>query len=149
MVYFLMLVFVLGFTYLQMRGWMQTIAFTISIFIAFLLLVAFSKLLMFLVRKFLPMSLSYLWRQGFANLYRPNNQTLMLTVSIGLSTAFICTLFFVQGILIKRVTLSSGANQPNMVLFDIQNTQKEALDSLTRSYKLPLMNQVPVITMRN
>ncbi len=148
LVYLLMLVFVLGFTYLQMRGWMQTIAFTISIFIAFLLLVAFSKLLMFLVRKFLPMSLSYLWRQGFANLYRPNNQTLMLTVSIGLSTAFICTLFFVQGILIKRVTLSSGANQPNMVLFDIQNTQKEALDSLTRSYKLPLMNQVPVITMR-
>ena len=148
LVYLLMLVFVLGFTYLQMRGWMQTIAFTISIFIAFLLLVAFSKLLMFLVRKFLPMSLSYLWRQGFANLYRPNNQTLMLTVSIGLSTAFICTLFFVQGILIKRVTLSSGANQPNMVLFDIQNTQKEALDSLTKSYKLPLMNQVPVITMR-
>lgn len=148
LVYLLMLVFVLGFTYLQMRGWMQTIAFTISIFIAFLLLVAFSKLLMFLVQKFLPMSLSYLWRQGFANLYRPNNQTLMLTVSIGLSTAFICTLFFVQGILIKRVTLSSGANQPNMVLFDIQNTQKEALDSLTRSYKLPLMNQVPVITMR-
>ncbi|KQC01978.1 ABC transporter permease [Pedobacter sp. Hv1] len=148
LVYLLMVVFVFGFTYLQMRGWVQTIAFTISIGIAFLLLMAFSKLLMFLVRKFLPMQLSYLWRQGFANLYRPNNQTLMLTVSIGLSTAFICTLFFVQGILIKRVTLSSGANQPNMVLFDIQNTQKEALNTLTKSYKLPLMNQVPVITMR-
>ncbi|TKC08422.1 FtsX-like permease family protein [Pedobacter polaris] len=148
LVYLLMLGFVFGFTYLQMKSVIQTIAFTMAIVIAFLLLMLFSKILMFLVRKFLPMSWSYLWRQGFANLYRPNNQTLMLTVSIGLSTAFICTLFFVQGILISRVTLSSGANQPNMVMFDIQNTQKEGLNTLTKSYNLPLMNQVPVITMR-
>nr|WP_276899199.1 FtsX-like permease family protein [Pedobacter kyonggii] len=148
LVYLLMAVFITAFTHLQMKTWIQTLAFTASIAIAFVLLIILSKLLMFLVRKLLPNSSSYLWRQGFANLYRPNNQTLMLTVSIGLSTAFICTLFFVQGILMSRVTLSSGANQPNMVMFDIQNTQKERLDSLTKAFKLPLMNQVPVITMR-
>ncbi|WP_421944771.1 ABC transporter permease [Pedobacter sp.] len=147
-VYLLMIAFVAGFTYLQMKSWIQTLAFTIGILIAFLLLMALSSLLMYLVRKLMPASLSYLWRQGFANLYRPNNQTLMLTVSIGLSTAFICTLYFVQGILINRVTLSSGTNQPNMVLFDIQTSQKQAVTDLTKSYKLPLMNQVPVITMR-
>ncbi|GGI27185.1 ABC transporter permease [Pedobacter mendelii] len=147
-VYLLMMAFIVGFTYLQMKTWLQTIAFTAGILIAFLLLMAFSGILMFLVKKLLPASLSYLWRQGFANLYRPNNQTLMLTMSIGLSTAFICTLYFVQGILINRVTLSSGASQPNMVLFDIQNTQKIAVTDLAKSYKLPLMNQVPVITMR-
>ena len=148
LVYLLMAIFITAFTHLQMKTWIQTLAFTASIAIAFVLLIILSKLLMFLVRKLLPNSSSYLWRQGFANLYRPNNQTLMLTVSIGLSTAFICTLFFVQGILMSRVTLSSGANQPNMVMFDIQNTQKEGLDSLTKAFKLPLMNQVPVITMR-
>ncbi|TCD07575.1 FtsX-like permease family protein [Pedobacter frigidisoli] len=148
LVYILMAAFVTGFTHLQMKTWVQTLAFTLSIGIAFILLIVLSKLLMFLVKKLLPKSSSYLWRQGFANLYRPNNQTLMLTVSIGLSTAFICTLFFVQGILMNRVTLSSGSNQPNMVMFDIQNTQKEGLDSLTKAFKLPLMNQVPVITMR-
>jgi len=147
-VYLLMVAFVVGFTYLQMKSWIQTIAFTAGILIAFLLLILFSGMLMFLVKKLMPASLSYLWRQGFANLYRPNNQTLMLTVSIGLSTAFICTLYFVQGILISRVTLSSGSSQPNMVLFDIQNTQKVAVTDLAKSYKLPLMNQVPVITMR-
>ena len=148
LVYLFMAVFITAFTHLQMKTWIQTLAFTASIAIAFVLLIILSKILMFLVRKLLPNSSSYLWRQGFTNLYRPNNQTLMLTVSIGLSTAFICTLFFVQGILMSRVTLSSGANQPNMVMFDIQNTQKEGLDSLTKSFKLPLMNQVPVITMR-
>ena len=148
LVYLLMLLFVLGFTYLQMKSMAQTIAFTAAIAIAFLLLVVFSKLLMFLVRKLMPASLSYLWRQGFANLYRPNNQTLMLTVAIGLATTFICTLFFVQGILMDRVTLSASDTQPNMLLFDIQSTQKEELNKLTKSYQLPLMNQVPIITMR-
>lgn len=148
LVYLLMFVFVLGFTYLQMKSIIQTIAFTVGIMVAFLLLMAFSKLLMVTLRKVIPASLSYLWRQGFANLYRPNNQTLMLTVAIGLSTAFICTLFFVQGILMSRVTLSSSENQPNMLLFDIQSTQREGIDSLTKSFSLPLMNQVPIITMR-
>ena len=148
LVYALMLLFVLGFTYLQMKSIVQTIAFTGGILTAFLLLVAFSKLLMFMVRRLMPTSLNYLWRQGFANLYRPNHQTLMLTVAIGLSTAFICTLFFVQGILMNRVTLSSSENQPNMLLFDIQSTQKEGLNALTKSYNLPLINQVPIITMR-
>ncbi len=148
LVYVLMVVFVFGFTYLQMQSLVQTIAFTMAILIALLLLMLLSKLLLFLVRKFLPESLSYLWRQGFANLYRPNNQTLMLIVAIGLSTTFICTLFFIQNILIQRVTLSSSANQPNMVMFDIQQSQKVGLNKLTESYKLPLMNQVPIITMR-
>ncbi len=147
-VYLMMFLFILGFTFLQMQDWMQTFAFTLGIGVALLLLIACSKLLMWLVRKLLPSNISYVWRQGFANLYRPNNQTLMLTVAIGLATTFICTLFFVQGILMSRVTLSSGTNQPNMVLFDIQNTQKAAVNHLTKSYHLPLMNQVPIITMR-
>jgi len=147
-VYVLIILFVFAFTYFQMRGWVQALAFTGSILIAFLLLLGISKLLMWLVKKLLPSSLGYLWRQGFANLYRPQNQTLMLTVSIGLSTAFIGTLFFVQGILIKTVTLSSGENQPNMVLFDIQNSQKDGVAKITKDYNLPVMSQVPVVTVR-
>ncbi|TDQ10134.1 ABC transporter permease [Pedobacter metabolipauper] len=148
MVYVLIFSFVLIFTWLQMRGWIEAIIFTGSIGIAFLLLYGLSKLLMGLIRRLMPASLSYLWRQGFANLYRPNNQTSMLTVSIGLSTAFICTLFFVQGILMDRVTLSSGENQANMVLFDIQNDQNGAVAKLTKDFKLPVMSQVPIVTVR-
>lgn len=148
LVYFFILLFVFVFTFLQMSGWLEALFFTGSVAVAFVMLYGLSKLLMWLVKKLIPNSMSYLWRQGFANLYRPNNQTLMLTVSIGLSTAFICTLFFVQGILINRVTLASGKNQPNMVLFDIQSSQKDAIADLTRSYNLPVMNQVPIITVR-
>src|SRR6201999_929816 len=86
--------------------------------------------------------------QGFANLYRPNNQTIILMVSIGLSTAFICTLFFLQSMLMKQVSLSSGANQPNMILFDIQSTQQKAVADLTRQNKLPVLQQTPIVTIR-
>ncbi|HET8829793.1 MAG TPA: FtsX-like permease family protein, partial [Pelobium sp.] len=147
-VYLLILLFVFGFTYLQMSNWLQAAAFVGSILLALLLLFAISKLLMWLLKKSIPQSLGYVWRQGFANLYRPNNQTLMLTVSIGLATTFICTLFFVQGILIKSVTLASGDDQPNMVLFDIQPDQKDSVAQLTKNYNLPVINQVPIITVR-
>ena len=148
LVYLLILAFVLVFTRFQMHNWMEAAVFTASVLFAFLLLFGLSRLLMWLVRKLMPDSFNYLWRQGFANLYRPNNQTIMLTVSIGLSAAFISTLFFVQGILMKRVTISSSENQANMILFDIQNEQKDAVADLTKQFKLPVMNQVPVITVR-
>jgi putative ABC transport system permease protein len=89
-----------------------------------------------------------LWRQGLANLYRPNNQTTILIISIGLGTALICTLFFVQSILINRVSLSAGTNQPNIVLFDIQSSQKQGVSDLARQYGLPVKETIPIVNMR-
>jgi putative ABC transport system permease protein len=103
---------------------------------------------MWLVRRFFPASWSYLWRQGFANLYRPNNQTLILVTTIGLGALFISTLYFIQSMLISRVSLTGSGNQPNMVLFDIQSTQKDSVAALAKQYQLPILQQVPIVTMR-
>jgi len=89
-----------------------------------------------------------LFRQGFANLYRPNNQTIILLVSIGLGTAFISTLFFIQSILLSRINLSSGGNQPNLILFDIQTTQQKQVTDLTKQQHLPVLGMVPIVTIR-
>jgi putative ABC transport system permease protein len=148
LVYAAILFFVSGFTWWQIHNWRQAIIFTVSILVAFLLLSLVALLLRWLVRRFFPASWNYLWRQGFANLYRPNNQTLILIVTIGLGAAFIGTLYFIQNILISRVTLSGSGSQPNMVLFDIQNSQKDSVAALATQYKLPVMQQVPIVTMR-
>jgi len=148
LVYAVILFFVAGFTWWQIHSWRQAIIFTVSILVAFLLLASVALLLRWLVRRFFPSSWNYLWRQGFANLYRPNNQTLILIVTIGLGAAFIGTLYFIQTILISRVTLSGSGGQPNMVLFDIQTNQKDSVAALTRQYNLPVMQQVPIVTMR-
>ena len=147
LVYVLILAFISGFAWLQLQDVIQTIAFTVCVLLAFLILTLIARLLMFLVKKFFPFSWSYLWRQGFSNLYRPNNQSVILIVSIGLGTALICTLFFIQGLLMQRVTLSSSGNQPNMILFDIQASQKAGVADLTRKQGLPVISQVPIVTM--
>ena len=148
LVYFLIMLFIVSFTYLQLHDLQKALFFTIGILVAFLVLVAMAKLLMYLVRKFFPSSWSYLWRQGLANLFRPNNQTVILIVSIGLGTAFICTLFSVQSLLLSRVTLSASGNQPNMVLFDIQSQQRESVAAVARQHQLPIIQQVPIVNMR-
>ncbi|MHA4894341.1 ABC transporter permease [Pedobacter sp. PWIIR3] len=140
--------FVLGFSRLQMNNWIDALAFCLAILLACLVLYGISKLLMFLVRKLVSRFSSYLYRQGFSNLYRPNNQTLMLTVSIGLSTTLICTLFLIQQILVQRVQVSSSKSQANMILFDIQSSQKDAAATLAKKFGLPVIAQVPVVTVR-
>ncbi|MBC8033038.1 MAG: ABC transporter permease [Chitinophagaceae bacterium] len=147
-VYTLIILFILAFSFLQMKNILQASVFTAGILAAFLVLTGIAKLLMWTIRRFFPSSWSYLWRQGLANLYRPNNQTATLIVSIGLSTAFICTLFFIQGILINRVTISTSANQPNIVLFDIQQKQREGLIALAKQFNLPAKETVPIVNMR-
>jgi putative ABC transport system permease protein len=148
LVYGLILSFIILFTFFQLNNWPETLFFTLGLIIAFLILALVAWALMHFMKLLLKASWSYLPRQGFANLYRPNNQTITLIVSIGLSTAFICTLFFIQQIVINQVTLSTGANQPNMLLFDIQSSQEKAVAELTKKQGLPVIQQVPIVTLR-
>lgn len=148
LVYLLIIGFITCFARLQLDGWRQTLVFSVSLVIGFIVLYTVAALSVWLIRKFFPSSWSYIWRQGLSNLYRPNNQTTILVLSIGLGTTFICTLFFVQSILVDRITLSTSQNQPNMVIFDIQSKQREALTALTKAEGLPLIQEVPIVTMR-
>ncbi|MBB2147786.1 FtsX-like permease family protein [Pedobacter sp. LMG 31462] len=148
LVYLLIIAFVYGFTYLQMNNGMQALAFLVGIVLSFLLLIGQAKLLMVILRKMIPQRMAYVWRQGFANLYRPNNQTMLLSVAIGLSTLFIVTLYLVQGVLLNKVAVSGSETKSNMVLFDIQPAQKEPLVKLLKAEHLPVLGQVPIVTMR-
>ncbi len=148
LVYVLILLFIFGFTYQQLGNWKKASFFSIGVLMAFLVLVGMASLLTWLVRRFFPEKWSYLWRQGLANLFRPNNQTAILIVAIGLGTAFICTLFFIQSILLNRVNISASGNQPNTVLFDIQSAQKEKIIALAHQYSLPVNGMVPIVNMR-
>lgn len=148
LVYLCIIIFITIFSRFQLNSWYQSIAFVMGISMAFVVLYGTAVLLMKALRRYTPLSWPYVWRQGLANLYRPNNQTVMLVVAIGLGTALIASLFFIQGILLNRVTLSSSKNQPNMVLFDIQSSQKDEVAALIRQFKLPVLQKTPIVTMQ-
>ncbi len=147
-VYALLLLFILVFSRWQMGTWWQAAYFTGGVIAAFLLLAALAKLLSLGIKRFFPTRWGYVWRQGLANLYRPNNQTLLLMVSIGLGTALIGTLYMVQKTLLSEVSIASSAEQPNLVLFDIQNAQREEIASLTSAQGMPIIYYDPMVTVR-
>ncbi len=140
--------FIGGFAYWQTRNWKLALSFTAGLVVTFGVLALLSQLLIWAVRRFFPVSWSYVWRQGLANLFRPQNQTLVLVSSIGLGTFLIATLYLIQTLLLGRVALSASGSQPNMVLFDIQNEQQEGVKGLLDKHRLPQLQNVPVVTMR-
>jgi len=147
-VYLLIVLFVFGFSWIQIGNPKNAFYFTVSIAVALAILAATARLLMWLVKRFFPFSWSYLWRQGLANLFRPNNQTTILIIAIGLGTALISTLFFIQSILLTRVTIAAGEGQPNMVLFDIQSSQKDGVASLVKHFNMPVKEMIPIVNIR-
>ena len=148
LVYLLIVLFIWGFIYYQIGEIQESIGFSIVIVVSFLILVGVAALLMWAVRRFFPDRASYLWRQGLANLYRPNNQTTILIVAIGLGTAIICTLFSVRAILLKRIELTARDNRSNTILFDIQPNQTDSVIALAKQFNLPVDGAVPIVNMR-
>jgi len=147
-VYGFILIFVWAFSYWQFGKLTDSLIFTTGILGAFGFLTLVANLVIWSVRKFFPVSWSYIWRQGLSNLYRPNNQTLTLMVTIGLGTALLTTLLLLQGFLIGEISMQNDGSQPNMMLFDIQSPQKQGVRNLLEKNKLPILEDVPVITMR-
>jgi len=147
-VYSLITAAVYGFTWWLIGSWREAGYFMGGVTAAFLILFGVARLLTFLLRNFFPKKWSYVWRQGIANLFRPENQTVLLVVTIGLGTMLLSTLFLIQNLLLKQVEFSGSGNQPNMILFDIQTVDKDQVAQLVRTYGMPLMQQVSVVTTR-
>ena len=140
--------FILAFAYGQTRDWKLTLGFGAGLLAAFAALAGLGRLLMGTVRRFFPAGWGYVWRQGLANLYRPQNQTLTLVTSIGLGTFLLATLFLTQALLLGRVQVASQKSAANLVLFDIQPEQRAGVEALLTAQKLPVLQRVPIVTMR-
>lgn len=101
-----------------------------------------------LVRKFFPKNARFVFRHALSNLYRPNNQTQVLMVTIGLGGFIIATLNIIQSSLLGQVEFTGTQNQSNTILFDIQPAQKEGVVKLIEEYRLPVNQVVPIVTCR-
>lgn len=148
LIFALIVLFMVAFSRLQLDDWEQTGYFVAGIAVTFLVLYAIAHSLMWLVRRFFPSALPYVWRQGLSNLFRPRNQTTVVILSVGFGTALIATLFFVQDMLLQRVDVGNSSGQANMVLFDIQPAQKEGVKALLLQQGLPVMEEVPIVTLQ-
>jgi putative ABC transport system permease protein len=138
----------LVFIYLQFNNLYNSFIFSISISVVIFVFIGLARLLVYVSRKFVTLDWGYIIRQSVANLYRPKNQTTALLLSMGIGAFLISTLYLTQSALLNQVSFSASGKRANMVLFDIQNDQIEAVKRKIESADLPVLQEAPIVTMR-
>ncbi|MEY8021716.1 ABC transporter permease [Muriicola sp. SD30] len=129
-------------------NWRYAIFFIVGLLISFALLYGMARLLIWAIKRYFPDHLGFCLRQSLLNLFRPQNQTSILLLSIGVGAFLISTLFFSKDILLSKVALGDNENSPNIILLDVQSDQVEEVNNTITNKGVPVLNNIPIITMR-
>ena len=142
------LFFIFLFSFWMLKSVINGLVFTIGIFITFAIVAGISSLFIKLIKKFFPNSWGFTSRQSLLNLFRPNNQTMVLILAIGLGTFLISTLYFTKDILLSKTTLDNKKTDANIILMDVQSSQEQALVDNFKTQGIEIIDNIPIITMR-
>lgn len=142
------ILFTFGFSFWLLDNLEYALYFVLGVSIVFALLGGVSWLFMRSIKRFFPHSWGFTARQSLLNLFRPNNQTVILILAIGVGSFLISTLYFSRDILLARASIEGSESAPNLVLLDVQTDQKEAAFNRIVEAGMPVINNIPIITMR-
>ncbi len=141
-------VFVFLFAYWLLGRWGYAASFVAGILVTFSILAGISIGFMRLIKRHFPASWSFAARQSLLNLYRPNNQTVVLILAIGIGSFLISTLYFTKDFLLAKASFESSAESPNLILFDVQSEQRQEVAETITPKGLPVIDNIPIVTMR-
>lgn len=144
----ILITFITGYAWLMLGKFLPALYFTLGLIACLLLLTGFAKLIMHFSRSLIKPSLPYEWRQGLANLYRPNNQTTTLLLTFGLGVTMISSLYLTQDMLLGQIDFSERDNLPNIALYDVQHDQNEGVNEIIAAHNLEIIQNVPIVTMK-
>lgn len=140
--------FPVGFASLQSRSFFTGSMFFLGLVVALAFLTAVAILLLYVVRRYFPDRAGFIWRHALSSLFRPNNQTRVLMVTIGLGAFIISTLNIVEQSMLSQVEFAGQENQSNTILFDIQPSQRDGVIQLMKDNDLKVNQVVPIVTCR-
>lgn len=147
LVILLIILFPIAIASLQ-SDWITGPLFSAGLAVSLGLLMLVAVALLKLARKISSKQPSFLFRHAMSNLFRPNNQTQTLLVSIGLGALIISVLNITRHSLLAQVEFQAGENQSNTILVDIQSHQKEGVVDLIKANGFKPNQVVPIITCR-
>ena len=140
--------FIFLFSFWLLDSWTSAFGFVVVMLATFTILYGAASLFMWAVKKFFPASWSFTGRQSLLNLFRPNNQTMVLVLAIGLGSFLISTLYFTKDILLSKTSVEANAKNPNIILLDVQANQSEALVNIIEPKGLEVLDNMAIVTMR-
>ena len=117
--------FIFVFSFWLLENWVMALTFVGGILVTFSVLAAISLLFMRGIKKFFPTSWGFIARQSLLNLFRPNNQTMVLILAIGVGSFLISTLYFTKDILLEKTSIEAKAKNPNIIILDFQLYKQE------------------------
>jgi putative ABC transport system permease protein len=142
------LAFLFLFSFWLLEDAIYALSFVGATLFTFAVLAGTALLCMQLIRTYFPRSWGFTSRQSLLNLFRPNNQTVVLVVAIGLGTFLISTLYFTKDILLAKTDIEQSVENTNMIILDVQTDQRDAVEQLLVSNGLTVLNNIPLVTMR-
>ena len=134
--------------YWLLEDWKYSAFFVLGIIVTFAILAGVANLFMRFIKKYFPSSWGFIPRQSLLNLFRPQNQTLILVLAIGIGTFLISTLYFTKDLLLAQASLDKQAKSPNMIMLDVQTDQQEAVTATIESNQLNVLENIPIVSMR-
>ncbi|MBZ9629118.1 ABC transporter permease [Psychroflexus sp. CAK1W] len=140
--------FIFLFSLWLLEDWVYSLAFVGGILLTFAILAGVAYLFMQAIRKYFPQQWGFVARQSLLNLFRPQNQTLTLVLAIGVGTFLISTLYFSKDLLLAQASIESQSSSPNMILLDVQSEQRQSVAQSIKANDLPVLNDIPIVTMR-
>ncbi len=144
----LILVFLFGFSFWLLRDALFALSFIGGVIVTFAILAGIAIATMSAIKKYFPRKASFTTRQSLLNLFRPNNQTVVLLVAIGLGTFLISTLYFTKDILLAKAELGQTEEKANLITLDVQPDQLDAVVATYADNQLPIIDNIPLVTMR-
>ncbi|MEK9506924.1 FtsX-like permease family protein [Gemmatimonadota bacterium Y43] len=108
----------------------EGVAFALGLGLALGALWLTARAAMWVARRVVPAGAPYPVRQGISNLFRPGNQTVAVTVALGLGAFIVATVLQVQHNLARELDFDRAAGQPDLLLFDVQPDQRRGVVDL-------------------
>lgn len=123
-------------------------AFPVGLLVVFLLLALAGRALITATRSVPLLPGGYLLHQGLANLGRPQNQTLLFIVSLGLGVFLLSLTVLARAQVLRQIEATAAGTGPNLYLVDVQPDQTRGVEELLAADGLPVMENAPMVAMR-
>ncbi len=124
------------------------LGFAVALGASLALLAGMAWVLMRLTHRYFPSRAAYPVRQGVSNLFRPQNQTVAVTLALGFGAFVVGTVMEVGSNLMDDLSVSFGSGRPNVLLFDIQADQKDSVIRLLPPASRASAEATPIIPAR-
>ena len=123
-------------------------AFAGGLAVTLLLLWAAARMLIWATRRFFPARAPFAVRQGVSNLFRPQNQTVAVTLALGFGVFLIASVFVIERSLQQQLNFDRGGQRANLLLFDLQSDQRDPVVAMLGEAGAPDVEITPIVTSR-